>query len=232
VTKRLVPSKDAHQEKPRRSYVYAHVTANGKYFYIGKGTGDRAWSADSRHSLWYRYVRTRLKGEFSVLILQDNLSSEESEGLESEWIAQCSDTLVNWFNMGRATDLEALDKHNRLRDANRSLIQKAKAIEKCNLEQAAAMYVQAIESIRAYAFISYDKGLIGQLLEEEAAEFGTSGEIEAIDRLSMCLIKIGKPEDAARHADSYFALYRRDLHRPAVVRIAKRIEKARVRMRS
>lgn len=223
--KPLKPAADANQENPRKNYVYAHMDSAGKIFYVGKGEGRRAWSTD-RHPLWRRYVEKHLSGNHQVRILQDNLSAGEAEEVEAEWIAQCSDDLVNWINMGRATDFEALEHYHELRNANRALIQQAKAIEKQDLAQAAKMYVQAIEAIRGYACISYEKGLVGQLLDEEADEVGRSGEIEALERLTMCLIKLQRPTEADQHANSYFALYRRDLQLAASQRIAKRIEKA------
>lgn len=228
--KPLKPAADANQENPRRSYVYAHMDSAGKIFYVGKGEGRRAWSTD-RHPLWHRYVEKHLGGSYQVRILQDSLSAEKAEELEAGWIAQCSDTLVNWFNMGRATDLQALEHFHKLRNANRALIQQARAVEKRDLVPAAKMYVQAIEAIPGYAFINYEKGLVGQLLGEEADELGRSGEIEALDRLTMCLIKLERSAEAAQHADDYFVLYRRDLQLAASQRIAKRIEKALVRTR-
>ena len=206
----LEPAKDADQQHPRRYYVYAHLDNTGQVFYVGKGTGRRAWSTD-RHPLWYRYVKKHLNGAYQVRILHDNLSPEEAEELETEWIAQCSDTVVNWFNMGRDTDFEALDEHSSLRAVNLSLIQQAKAVEKYDLEKATSMYIQAIKAIQTYAFITYEKGLVGQLLEEETAELGLHGEVNALDRLTICLIKLGKPIEAAEHTDKYFALYRCDL---------------------
>jgi tetratricopeptide (TPR) repeat protein len=223
--KPLKPAPDANQENPRRSYVYAHMDSAGKIFYVGKGEGRRAWSTD-RHPLWRRYVEKHLGGNYQVRILQDNLSAAEAEEVEAAWIAQCSDDLVNWVNMGRATDLQALEHYHKLRDANRALIQQAEAIEKRDLVEAVEMYVQAIEAIPAYAFINYEKGLVGQLLGEEADELGRSGEIRALDRLTMCLIKLKRPPEASEHAKSYFAMYRRDLQLAASERIAKRIEKA------
>jgi tetratricopeptide (TPR) repeat protein len=211
--------------------VYAHVDADGKIFYIGKGVRRRAWSPDGRHSLWSRYVEKHLGGSFQVRILQDNLSPEEAEELEAAWMTQCSPGLVNWVNMGRDTDFQALERFHALRNANRALIQQGKAMEKSDLERAAAIYLHAIESIREYAYMSYEKGLVAQLLEEEAAEVGRYGEIEALDRLTISLTKLGRAEDAARHAESYFALYRGDLQRSASVRISKRIEKALARKR-
>ena len=67
---------------------------------------------------------------------------------------------------------------------------------------------------------------MGQLLQEEALECGRSGEISALDRLSMCLIKLGRPEEAANRARSYFDLYRLDQGTKTAERITKRIEKA------
>jgi tetratricopeptide (TPR) repeat protein len=225
----LEPATDADQIHPRQYYVYAHLDSSGQVFYVGKGMGRRAWSTD-RHPLWYRYVDNHLNGVYQVRILHDNLSAENVEEVEAEWIAQCSDTVVNWFNMGRETDFEALDRRNNLRAENLSLIQQAKAIEKNDMEKAASIYIQAIEAIQAYAFITYEKGLVGQLLEEEAAELGVCGEVNALDRLTICLIKLGRPTEAAEHTDKYFALYRRDLQFGIAGRIVKRVDKAIARM--
>jgi hypothetical protein len=223
--KALEPAADADQKNPRRSYVYAHMTNSGKIFYVGRGEGRRAWSTD-RHPLWRRYVEKHLGGNYQVRILQDNLSAAEAERAEAGWIAQCSDDLVNWINMGRVFDSKALDQYHKLRDANRALIQEAKGVEKRDLVQAVEMYVRAIEAIPGYAFINYETGLVGQLLADEADELGRFGEIQALERLTMCLIRLQRPAEAAQHADRYFAAYRRDLSMAASQRIAKRIHKA------
>lgn len=143
----LSPAPDADQDNPRGNYVYAHLDANGKIFYIGKGVRRRAWSPD-RHPLWSRYVEKHLGGVFRVQIIQDNLSPDEAERLEGDWIAQCSANLVNWFNMGRDTDFKALERFHALRDANRALIERAKVEEKRDLENAVKMYIHAIDAIR------------------------------------------------------------------------------------
>jgi tetratricopeptide (TPR) repeat protein len=205
--------------------VYAHLDNTGQIFYIGKGTSGRAWSND-RHPLWSRYVKKHLDDVYQVKILHDNLSEEEAEEVEAKWIAQCSDTVVNWFNMDRETDFEVLDRRNSLRSVNLSLIQQAKALEKYDLEKAVSMYIQAIKAIQTYAFITYEKGLVGQLLGEEAKELGVCGEVHALDRLTLCLIKLGRSEEAAQHTDNYFALYRRDLQFGVAKRIEKRVSKA------
>jgi hypothetical protein len=218
----LKPDPKANQENPRGNYVYAHLDASGKIFYVGKGTGRRAWSAE-RHPLWHRYVRTRLTGQYQVQILQDNLTTEESERVEAAWIDQTSDQIVNWQNVGRKTDFQALDRYHALRDANRALIVQAKSVEKTDLEQAVVMYLRAIDAIKGYASISYEEGLVAQLLREEADELGQYGELEALDRLTLCLVKLKRLDEAAKQVASYLALYRRDMERAAYRRIAKRI---------
>jgi len=229
--KPLVPRNGVDQKSPKGFYVYAHCDKQGHVFYIGKGTDKRAWSKH-RHPLWVRYVEKHLDGKFHVRILADNLTSEVAEELEAEFIAQYGDSLVNWFNMARSLDLETLDKYHKLRDANRTLIQKARTVEKEDIDSAVRLYIKAIEDTRAYAFMCFEeKGLVGQLLEEEAAELGKKGELEALDRLTLCLIRLGKSREAAEWASSYFSLYRRDLMLKASERIQKRIEKALVRQR-
>lgn len=223
--KRLEPSPDADQDHPRKHYIYAHLDDRGEIFYIGKGSGRRAWST-KRQSIWHRYVDKHLGGKYSVRILQDNLSLEETEQLEADWIDQHSDTLVNWISPGRVLDFDASQRYHQLRNANRSLIQQAKALEKDDLEQAAAMYMQAIDAIAGYVSISTEKGLVARLLEEETAELGPWGEVEALDRLIMCLIRLGRPKEAAERAQSYFARYKGDLRRAVAKRIFSRIEKA------
>ncbi len=221
----LSPSPNADQKRPRGHYVYAHMDYSGQIFYIGKGVGRRAWSKD-RHDLWHWYVSRHLEGKYRVCILQDDLSPEEAEDLEQLWIAQCSDHLVNWINWGRDYDVKALDRYHALRDANRSLIQSARSLEKTDPARAVALYVRAVEAISEYAPISYESGLVGQLLREQAQELGFSGELEALDRLTLCLVRLGRASEAATHMDRYFKLYRADLQLRAADRIRKRVKKA------
>lgn len=219
-------SKDANQSKPRKSYVYAHLDKSGNVFYIGKGIGHRAWDKKRRHSFWQRYLDTRSDGSYTIEILNDNLTDEDATYLESEWIAHHSSTLINWVNSGRQTDFKALQNFHRIRNANKSLIAQARLIEKTSLEQAISIYMQALEAIPAYNSIKYEKGLVADLMEEECQEIGLFGEVDALERLVMCLLKQGRIDEANKKAEEYFETYRGDRNRVAYTRTMNRLKKA------
>ena len=219
------PSPSADQANPRGSYVYAHLDGVGTPFYIGTGTGRRAWN-EKRHYLWHRYVEKHLAGKFRVLILEDDLSPEQAELAESEWIAQASDTLVNWVNMSRGYDSEALDRFHRLRDANRTAFDSARQLESSDLAGAVQSYIACVERLSHYAGVRTELGLIRKLLDEEDEEGGINGELAILDRLTLCLVKLGKGREALDAADAYFDRYRRDATMAAAAAIRKRVAKA------
>lgn len=67
-------------------YVYLHIKeTDNKVFYVGKGTGYRAWRFDTRNNFW---KRTREKYGCKVEILFDNLTSDEALQLEKDAIQE------------------------------------------------------------------------------------------------------------------------------------------------
>ena len=66
-------------------YVYEHATEDGEVFYIGKGTGDRAWRKAGRSRYWNNVAR---KHGRVVRIVEDKMSELEAFDLEKLLIAQ------------------------------------------------------------------------------------------------------------------------------------------------
>lgn len=80
------------------AYVYGHYKADtGELFYIGKGSGDRAWSTNARRRKtnphWNNVVN---KHGLMVRILHDKLTDEEAYAIEKQMIAEVGiENLVN-----------------------------------------------------------------------------------------------------------------------------------------
>lgn len=67
-------------------YVYAHrKLKSGLVFYVGKGSGDRAWQIKNRSLFWRR---TAFKYGFAVEIINQNLSEQAAFELEIEMISK------------------------------------------------------------------------------------------------------------------------------------------------
>ena len=219
---RLQRNPATDQVAPRRSYVYGHFTERDVPFYIGKGTGRRAWS-DDRHPMWHRYVTNHLNGRYSVVVLQDDLSNEQAEQLEDTWIAQESETLVNWINMSRRLNFAALSEYNRLRASTLELVARGRQLEKSSAAEAIECYYRAIEQLSAYAGIQSELGLVGQLIDEEVKESGLRGELQILDRLTLCLVRSGRRLEAQAVTSRYFAAYLADVPLSAAEKIRKRV---------
>jgi hypothetical protein len=219
---RLVPDSSVSQTTPKDCYVYAHVDRRGAIFYIGRGSGRCAWSRD-RDRLWHRYVDTHLDGKYTVQILADALSPSDAEPLEGGWMDQENEGLINLQNMARRIDLDALRRRDELMARNKMLIAEAKPLERTNLDRAIELYVEALALLKQFAGIPIETGLYARILAEDVAANGPMGQISLLDRLTICLVRAGRVDEARRSAAEYFSGFKRDRSLPAAARIEKRV---------
>ena len=180
-------------------YVYFHRDGAGNIFYVGKGTGRRAWSAN-RHSVWQKYVAEHLGGKYSVEIFRDGLIESDADALEGQLIAQFGDQLVNWINPSRKFDYEVLETYHRLRDANKRWVEDTKQIESSDPAGAVERYRTALTRMREYEAMSLEHGLI--------SEIGGGpdwGDPNILNRLTRCLQKLKRYSEVMAETELYFA---------------------------
>jgi hypothetical protein len=214
--------------KRNNFYVYGHFDKAGNCFYIGKGTDRRAWSKD-RHSVWIYYVETCLLNEYTVEIIKDGLTEDEAFLVESELISQYGKELINWQNEGRGFKREILDKFWELRNKNKALIEESKLLEKTDVEKSIDGYRKAILATSEYFDLDWEEDClvkrISDMMDNEKEGRCKKGEIDAIDRLTLVLYKLGKKDEAKLEASNYFIKFPYDKTYKGYERIMKRINK-------
>jgi hypothetical protein len=85
-------------------YVYKHIRLkDGSIFYIGKGKGDRMYSADKRNEYWKRIVKK--DGGFTAQLIKDNITDKEALELEMNIIKEIGmENLTNMTEGGNGGD--------------------------------------------------------------------------------------------------------------------------------
>ena len=202
-------------------YVYFHLDSAGNIFYVGKGSDRRAWSK-GRHPIWKKYVNENLKGTYDVEIYKDGLTEDQAEDLESDLILEYGDKIINWVNPGREFDYDAIAQYHKLRDKNRLFVAETRPLEKENTEQAVERYREALIAMYEYESITKERGLV--------ADLGGGpdwGDPNILDRLTLCLIKLGRSDEAIEEADKYFTDFPSALGMTIGKRIKARVDKNR-----
>jgi hypothetical protein len=109
------------------------------------------------------------------------------------------------------------------------LISDSKILEITNIEGAIEGYRKAIKAIAEYCGYSgwenMDDCLFKKICLEVERDKGKEGEIEAIDRLTLCLCKIGRRSEAKIEAHNYFSTYTQDYSSIGYVNVMKRVYK-------
>lgn len=77
-------------------YLYVHRKNNGEIFYVGKGTGDRAYRTNGRSKHWHRFVA---KHGLVVEIVAPNISEHDAFCFEISAIALCRNMAAKLVNV-------------------------------------------------------------------------------------------------------------------------------------
>ncbi len=89
--------------QPGKHYVYVHKGPDGTVFYVGKGTGTRAYSKD-RGDDWNWYVKNVLGDQFSVELVRENISEADALELEDLLMQRHGATIINQQNFHSPLD--------------------------------------------------------------------------------------------------------------------------------
>jgi len=93
--------------RDKKYYVYQHKLQDGTIFYVGKGTGNRAFETRYRNHIWEKVVKEFKK--YIVEIKQDNLTSDEAYELEIKTIKEIGlENLTNLSEGGEGQDNSTL----------------------------------------------------------------------------------------------------------------------------
>lgn len=210
--------------KPGKFYVYTHKDKDGTVFYVGKGTGDRAYSRE-RSPEWIEYLDKRSDGGFSVEIVRDGISEEDALEIEDAVMKIHGGTIINRVNPHAPYDSA---KFRAYCEAQRCFgetlkratnFQKAKEFDKAISEFEAA-YTHHLEMARN---ADYDLGARNGLKSTAFAYHPTSA---LADGYSMVLLKTGRNHELVAFAERYFRDYAAPYNK-AEDRLRTRMEKAR-----
>jgi hypothetical protein len=221
----LIEGPRARRENPdgterRDFYVYVHRDVAGNVFYVGKGTARRAWSKE-RDEFWRIYVDEYLGGRYEVEIVQSDLGEMEALVGESELVRRYSDQLVN-RGCG-AVGFELYDKYHALRRANLDSMTEIRALEKSDAEEAVRRYRKALENMRQYESMELHTGVMAKLMRR----MPRCGDVVILDRLTLCLSKLGRGAEAIAESETYFREFPSALRTCIGQKIVKRTERLR-----
>jgi hypothetical protein len=98
-------------------------------------------------------------------------------------------------------DFEAAAEYHRRNDANRQFVKETRLLERSDLEAAVVRYRRAIDALCECRDMARTKGLerYGFTLNQTDAA--------PIDRLTLCLVKMGRANEAAAELDRFAALF-------------------------
>lgn len=114
-----------------------------------------------------------------------------------------------------------VETYHARRNANRSRVAATRDVESINPAAAADAYQLALKEVSAYE--AFARG--NNLFASNAAR--SEGDVTILDRLTICLIKLGRNSEAVEVADRYFEEFPYDRVLQVGIAVRKRVSKHR-----
>lgn len=209
--------------KPGRYYVYVHKGIDGTVFYVGKGTGDRAFSKD-RQPEWHYYVEKILNKQYNVEIVKEGISDEDANRIEESLLAEHAATVINRQNMHSPVDSRKLIDYSDTIRAYSDTFRSAQGLDKeGKYKEAIEKYETAYEHYtKAMSLNDYDQGARRLLPKERIAP------AQLADSYSKCLAKQGLHQQVVMFYERFLSDFGEG-QTGVEVALKKRAEKSRVR---
>ena len=207
-------------------YVYGY-RAEGSVFYIGKGRGQRAWDQKKHtHPRFHIYVTSMLSAPYTVEILRDGLREEDAEELEQALISCFQRQLVNWVHGSHVPGNERRAYADRTSD----VFARGRSAEQRQLwDTAATIYREFLIDIAADEQMQ-DHRTLEELRARAVSELAGRVDLyerehlykphapvvacEVLNRLTICLCKVGRPEEARESIELFQARYPQGAFQP------------------
>jgi len=197
------PAKPDDDTQPNPSlgpyYVYVHEDDKSRIFYVGKGTGRRAWSGD-RHPVWQRYVNDHLKGFYHIRIVSYHPTEEDALDAEDRWIARYGNQLVNWVNPSRNDNWRESVEYHRRNKINQKFIAETRSLEVSDIAEAIDRYKDALSEMYSISRMVIEKSFVAEVYPEVNAP---RGDDNLLDRLTLCLWRAKRYEELCSTVDDY-----------------------------
>ncbi len=217
-------------------YVYAFRDAAGSAFYVGKGSGDRAYDAERHnHGRLGYYVAKILGGPYTVQILKGELSADDAEELEALLIQKFGRQLVNWAGqwpgdvddaVGEAHGVRpsagSLPTYAETRECAHALRKRARAAADRGLEEAVSVCRGALAHLSEWARANAEAET-RDLERRSATDLGARVDLhmarhvdapcppvpacDILSDLTTYLCRLGRAEEARREVDAFAERY-------------------------
>jgi hypothetical protein len=204
---------------PGRFYVYVHKDENGRVFYVGKGTGNRAWSED-RDVQWHQHV-ARLGGKYMVEIVRDGISEEDALQIEDAAMAQHGDSIINLQNFHAPHDSTKLLAYSKAMGDYSIAFREATTLAEGNKHEAARLRFEAAYAAWVEAMRHYDYRLGAW------ENPGRSPPVTLADKYTKYLFQGGQLERVVAFEEQFLRDFPGDETRPVIRALRKRADRAR-----